>query len=179
MTTPAHPPTLQSDAPLSRIPHSDGREQAVLLVRQSSLLLDPPYQRGAVWGLRRRRNLIRSLLLGIPTGAVFLNRRPIAEDVLAVVDGKQRIETIRMFLDGELSVPASWFPADVIEAAEETGDGPYVRYPELRSQGRARFDRSSLNVQLTDLETVEEEAVLFDLINFGGLQQGEIDDDQV
>jgi hypothetical protein len=79
--------------------------------------LNPPYQRGSVWGVERKRNLIRSLLMGLPIGAVFLNSRHIMQPD-RVVDGKQRIEAILDFLGDGLAVPAEWFAeTDLIAAA--------------------------------------------------------------
>ncbi len=37
--------------------------------------MDQPYQRGVVWGVKRRRNLIKSLLMGIPVPAIVINNR--------------------------------------------------------------------------------------------------------
>jgi len=39
------------------------------------LLLDPPYQRGDVWGYKRQANLIRSILLGVPIPSIIINDR--------------------------------------------------------------------------------------------------------
>lgn len=148
-----------------------------MLATSPSLLLDPPYQRGPVWGERRRQNLVRSLLLGIPVGNVFLSTRDDAAMTTAVVDGRQRLETIAMFLSGDLPVPATWFPAEDVHTVEDTCDGPYVRYTGLGPRGQARFDRCSLTTQRCALATVEDEAALFALVNFGGLAQGERDSD--
>jgi hypothetical protein len=66
------------------------------LIRQleeGELDLNPPYQRDHVWGEERRRNLIRSLTMGLPIGAIFINSRDIMEPEV-VLDGKQRIETV-------------------------------------------------------------------------------------
>lgn len=166
-------PTLQSDAPFERMPLNPGQEPVHQIAFHPFLLLDPPYQRGSVWGPDRRRQLIKSLLLGIPVGNVFLNRRK--HEVMAVVDGKQRIETILMFVGDQLDVPASWFDADLIETTHDTDDGPYVFHGELTTVGQNVFRRCSMTTQLTTLKTVEEEEELFNLINFGGLAQGEVD----
>jgi hypothetical protein len=60
--------------------------------------LNAPYQRDTVWEVTRRRNLIRSLLMGIPTGTLILSDLPYregSEHYFRVVDGKQRIEPAR------------------------------------------------------------------------------------
>ena len=37
--------------------------------------LNPSYQRGHVWGVERKRNLIKSMLMGLPIGAIIVNNR--------------------------------------------------------------------------------------------------------
>lgn len=86
------------------------------------LLLDPPYQRTSVWGPEQRQNLIRSFLMGLPIPAVVLNDRFAAGDGafwsgtrdwrVAVVDGRQRLETLLDWWSGKLAVPAAWFSQD-------------------------------------------------------------------
>lgn len=136
-------------------------------------ILDPAYQRGSVWTLEQRRNLILSILQGLPIGAVFLNDRRIGE--YAVVDGKQRIETIQMWGRDEFDVPREWFEEDdlgeeVSEAANE------VFYSQLSDRGR----RHMMNYAVATYEThfkgegaEAQELELFERINFGGTPQGE------
>jgi hypothetical protein len=167
--------TMQTPEPLRRTALNSGQESVEQIIRLPNLVLDPPYQRGSVWGTRRRINLLRSLLLGIPVGSIFLNVRPDDEMTTVVVDGKQRIETIRDFYANAFAIPASWFRPEEIVTTEDTADGPYVRYEGLTETGRRRIWRCSITTQRTDLRTVAEEAALFDLINFGGVPQGDSD----
>lgn len=84
---------------------------------RENLDINPPYPRGAVWGTRRKQNLIRSLMAGIPIAAVILNDRAVrfeghdaaSDPFYAVVDGKQRITAIQEFADGKFEVPGEWF----------------------------------------------------------------------
>jgi hypothetical protein len=167
--------TLQTTAPLRRTALNSGQESVEQILNLPSLLLDPTYQRGSVWGTRRKQNLIRSLLLGIPVGNIFLNVRPDAAMTTVVVDGKQRIEAVKDFYADVYAIPASWFPAEEVEVGEETEDGLYVRYSGLTVRGQRRLWRCSITTQRTDLQTVEEEQALFDLVNYGGVPQGESD----
>jgi len=141
--------------------------------------LDPPYQRGHVWGEQRKRELIRSILLGLPIGAIIVNVRGIAfethgidEPYYSVIDGKQRITAIHDFIDGHFTVPADWFadtdvPAGVVE----------VRFPDLAISARRSFTLRPVSLIEASVPTVEEEEEIFNLINFGGLAQGETDAD--
>lgn len=138
---------------------------------EGALLLDAPYQRGHVWGPTRRVNLIRSLLMGIPIAALVINDRHTAgwaADVnMAVIDGKQRITTILMFLDDKLAVPGDW--VDVPDTAVV-----YSQFPRGR---QLDFRRSTLAVAHATMPDVDSERLVFELINFGGVPQGVSDGD--
>lgn len=142
---------------------------------RDQLDLNPPYQRGVVWGTKRKRNLIRSLLSGIPVPSIVINDRSIRFDgwnpeddpFYVIVDGKQRITAIRDFVDGKFTVPGHWF--DV--AAED------IRFSDLEISERRRFMHRPIAVSEAKLATLAEEKEMFGLINFGGLDQGEVDDD--
>lgn len=63
------------------------------------LKLDPPFQRNSVWAVRDRAKLIDSLVNGFPIPSIYLHER--TEDrriVYDVIDGKQRLESILMFM---------------------------------------------------------------------------------
>lgn len=133
------------------------------------LELSPPYQRGDVWGRLRRQNLIRSILLGVPIPSLVVNDRMAAEwagdDRTAVIDGKQRMTTILMFLDGVLQVPADWFGIK----------GGYVTYTDLPPARRRGFSMMPLPFAEGTLRTIDHEIEVFELINFGGVPLGETD----
>lgn len=139
--------------------------------------LNPPYQRGVAWGTKRRRNLIRSLLAGIPIPSIVINDRlegfegqplPIGDPMYAVVDGKQRITALRSFVDSEFSVPGDWF-------GDEYADS--ITFADLTISDQRRFLHRPIAVSEAKLPTLDDEQEMFDLINFGGLAQGETDDD--
>lgn len=142
---------------------------------REQLDVNPPYQRGVVWGTKRKRNLIRSLLSGIPIPSVVINDRSVrfedwdaeVDASYVVVDGKQRITTLRDFVDGKLSVPGYWFDVDADE----------VLFTELDKSDQRHFLHRPIAVSEAKLSTLDEEREMFDLINFGGLAQGEVDDD--
>lgn len=186
--------TRQTAAPLENISLNPSHRQARGLaedVRRGTLLLDPPYQRDDVWTLDQRVGLVESWLRGLPTGVVILadrgtelwrkaNRVDVYETgkgIWAVVDGKQRLTTAIMWLAGEFAVPASWFPAEFVETAEDTEDGPYVRYTGLTLIGQRRIElRTSLLVAETkDCATEADEARFYLLVNGGGTQQSDAD----
>lgn len=137
--------------------------------REGYLLLTPPYQRGDVWGPVRRVNLIRSLLLGIPIPSIIINDRSMTQwpnDDLrfAVIDGKQRLTTILMFLKSELAVPGEW--------VDLPGE---VTFSEMPIVTQRKICNRPLAFSEGSLPTLEEEQLVFELVNFGGVPQGESD----
>jgi hypothetical protein len=142
---------------------------------------DPPYQRSSVWTLDQRIGLVRSWLMGVPIPAIIINSRdsPFWEDeevlspplLYVVVDGKQRLETARMWFTNQFTVPASWFPADWVETTETTDDGPYVCYEGLTLVGRRFLHRWLLPMIEARLPTVLAEAQVYLLINNAGTAQ--------
>ena len=62
------------------------------------LNLTPSYQRGDVWGTPARQLLIESILRGIPLPSVILLKPEDPTKPLEVVDGKQRLTAILLFV---------------------------------------------------------------------------------
>lgn len=141
-----------------------------LTVHRDDIDLCPPYQRGSVWDVERRRNLIKSLVMGLPIGALFLNRRS-TMDPERVVDGKQRIETIYMFIDDKLVVPREWFDENSgkhpIIVPGHVGD--WIGWVDLTVVGRRFFEQIPIAMYRTKLPSEADEKELYDLINYGGV----------
>lgn len=76
------------------------------LRRHNQLDLNPPYQRRSVWNLKDRRFFLDTVFRGYPCPPIFLHKTPGSsqQTVYAVVDGKQRLQTLFMFTDGELAL---------------------------------------------------------------------------
>jgi hypothetical protein len=68
--------------------------------------MSPPYQRRSVWNDTYREQFIDTILLDYPAPAIFLFSRidPRGSTTYELVDGKQRLETIFMFINGEFPV---------------------------------------------------------------------------
>ncbi|WP_313301936.1 DUF262 domain-containing protein [Diaphorobacter sp.] len=64
------------------------------------LQLDPAYQRRNVWQAKAKSQFIESLFLGIPIPQILLASKAGQKNSFLVLDGKQRLSTIREFLDG-------------------------------------------------------------------------------
>ena len=189
----AGPMTFQTTAPLTHQSLHASNRQAREVVRHAQdwgIDLNPPYQRGSVWTLEQRINLVRSWLLGIPIPAIMVNDRTHQAWIdnngsthldnsgaeWAIIDGKQRLETGIAWWESTFAVPASWFPAEHVERTEDTSDGPYVRYSGLSVIGQRIFtNRAMLPVIEAKVATISAEADLYLLVNMGGTAQ--TDDD--
>lgn len=140
--------------------------------------LDTPYQRGAVWDEERRRDLIRSSLMGLPIGAITVNERPFKRGAAhyAVVDGRQRIETFRAFVDDEFPIPETWLNSD--EDIAETVEVPGwpvrgVYHSGMTVSAQRGFSFRPIVTQEASVKTLAEEAEIFRLLNAGGVAQTE------
>ena len=76
-------------------------QELLYLFQQKSLNLSPGFQRQSVWSERDRRLLINSLFDGIPIPSVYLYRQPGVGGKMQydVIDGKQRLESILLYMD--------------------------------------------------------------------------------
>lgn len=76
------------------------------LRQRGALDLDPSYQRRSVWNQGFKDYFIETVLLGLPSPAVFLYQdiSPDGNTVQHVVDGKQRLTSLFEFIDGKFPV---------------------------------------------------------------------------
>jgi len=172
--------TLPFDGPLANLylqTYSYSPKHFTLEESRDLFDLNPPYQRGSIWDDDRRRLLIRSLLLGIPVGAIILNKASdsIALDVApyTVIDGKQRIEALRAFVDDELIIPVSWVDPEHVLSSIPVNEWPVagVRWSHLDVVFQRLFNMRAFAVVEANGKTVQEQAEIFRLINAGGVDQ--------
>jgi len=82
------------------------------------LNLEPGFQRRSVWSLSDRRRLIQSILSSYPLPSIFLYQRNTkGNTIYDVIDGKQRLETIFMFMR------RGRFRGDAFDIRFDRGDG--------------------------------------------------------
>ena len=76
-------------------------QELLYLFQNKSLNLSPGFQRQSVWSETDRRLLISSLFDGIPIPSVYLYRQPGVGGKMQydVIDGKQRLESILLYMD--------------------------------------------------------------------------------
>lgn len=73
------------------------------------------------------------------------------------------------------NAPADWF--DTADIAPERQGNSQVFYSELTRGAQRDFEITGIPMSLASVPSVESEKEIFDLINFGGVSQGESDND--
>lgn len=124
------------------------------------------FQRGFVWTKAQMDRFIESLLLGYPVPGIFLVRQTQDQRML-VLDGQQRLETLRRFYNG--------VHADKIFSLLNVGDDyKGLTYQTLSESDRMKLDDSYLQatIVVSDGSTQINESVyqIFERLNSGGTQ---------
>src|SRR4030095_7969602 len=76
--------------------------QILDLIESGDIELTPDFQRNFIWDKTRQSRLIESILLGLPLPSIYLSQYE--DGRLTVVDGLQRLSTLRSFLKNDLSL---------------------------------------------------------------------------
>lgn len=120
--------------------------------------LQPDFQRGEVWPIPKRQRLVDSILRGwvVPPILLVSSEHSHAQQVL---DGQQRLVSIRDFKLGKFPVDGSIEPVD---DQIQRLDGFY--FSDLPSEVAKRFDRTTLRLyELTDYNPDEPAEIFFRL----------------
>lgn len=73
--------------------------ELMLMFRNGQINLEPGFQRNSVWSKRDRTRLIQSVVSSCPVPCIFLYKREHKGRLIYdVIDGKQRLETVFMFV---------------------------------------------------------------------------------
>jgi hypothetical protein len=129
----------------------------VARIKSGDLDLQPDFQRGEVWSIAKKRRLIDSILRDwhVPPVHVVVD----ANGRQVVLDGQQRLVSIRDFVDGEFTVDGATEPHD--EAIEKLNG---LTYQKLPRDTRRAFDQFTIRVfRLTDYSPEEPGELFFRL----------------
>lgn len=122
-----------------------------------------PFQRGFVWSKQQMDSFVESMLLGYPTPSLFFVNQ--GDGKMIVLDGQQRLETLRMFYDGI-------YRDKVYRLALKGSQFDKKSYVELEADSRRFLDNSYLSVTVIRLESsphaVEAVYDVFARLNSGG-----------
>lgn len=110
------------------------------MIKVGDIDLTPDFQRNLVWDSLRKSRLIESILLRIPLPMFYFAQDE--EDRISVVDGLQRLSTIREFMDNE-------FPLRNLEYLENKVGGRYYSNPDPKKAIDTRYYRRLNMTQIT------------------------------
>ena len=124
----------------------------------------PDYQRRWVWTHTQASQLIESFLLGLPVPGIFLYREAKTQHLL-VIDGQQRLQTIRGFFDGYLPNVPDFFLRDV----DARWEGK--QYDDLVERDRIRLRDAVLRATIIEQTMPDDDTSMyhiFERLNTGG-----------
>ncbi len=122
-----------------------------------------PFQRGFVWTKQQMDSFVESMLLGYPTPSLFFVNQ--GDGKMVVLDGQQRLETLRLFCNG-------LFHDKIYRLALKGSQFDKKSYSELEADSRRFLDNTYLSVTVIRLESsphaVEAVYDVFARLNSGG-----------
>ena len=102
-------PASQLPPSVAHMPSSYDVSWFIDMKNGGQLELEPPYQRHSVWGLKDKRYFLDTVFRGFLCPPIYLHKTiSNGRSLYAVVDGKQRIESVLAFYDNKLSLPADF-----------------------------------------------------------------------
>ena len=117
----------------------------------------PEYQREMIWDDAVQSRFIESVLIGLPIPFVFLWQDE--DGRMEIVDGSQRMRTLRRFMDNELKLTR-------LELLPETND---FHYRDLSEARQRKFNARTLRgIVLENATTTATRTEMFARINTGG-----------
>ena len=132
-------------------------------------ILIPRFQRGFVWSLKEASRFIESLLFGLPVPNIFLSEEPDTQRLL-VVDGQQRLTTLRCFYEGLWPLTKREF---AIKGTGKKGKYEGQTYKSLSDADKRRLDNSTLRASIIKQEQPSEDNSsifhIFERLNTGGV----------
>lgn len=126
--------------------------------------IDPPYQRPSnIWTPDNRQLLIDTILNDFDIPKLYLHKfdKPLKKDGknydFAIIDGKQRLETMWAFIDGRIALPEDfqYFNDTTVKAGSMTYSELGKEYPDLKVQFDS-FQLTAICVETDELEMIEE-----------------------
>ncbi len=125
----------------------------------------PGYQRRLRWSNKKRSLLIESFLLNIPVPPVFLFEKDY--NAYEVIDGRQRIETVRAFLSNDFALSG-------LEYWPELDRKRFNDLPVVLQKGLLRRSLSAIvllaETRAIGTDGIDVRSVLFDRLNTGGVR---------
>lgn len=109
----------------------------------------PDFQRPLVWTQEQNVKLIESIWSGIDIGTYTINEAPQTPYDMLVIDGQQRLNSIKTYTDDKFKV------YDLF-------------YSELESAYKVRFNNCQFRCYITSTDDIKYLKKYYNLMNFGG-----------
>jgi hypothetical protein len=132
--TPYDPETIRVDTKQLSV------RQVYDMIKAEDIDLTPDFQRNLVWDDLRQSRLIESILLRIPLPIFYFAQDEYGK--ISVVDGLQRLSSIRRFMDNELRL-------NNLEYLQEKCGGKYFTNPDISKAIDAKYFRWLNMTQIT------------------------------
>jgi hypothetical protein len=134
-------------------------------MREGSVYV-PEFQRSFVWDVKDASRFVESLLLGLPVPSIFLSKEADTGKLL-VVDGQQRLSSLKHFYDGIWEPTKKEFSLKGVDPAFEG-----LTYRKLKDEDRRRLDDAILHVTVFKQDEPSEDQSgiyqVFERLNSGG-----------
>lgn len=137
-------------------------------------IIIPFYQRNYVWKIEQASRLIESFLMGLPVPQVFLYVND--EDLLEVIDGQQRILSVKYFFDGFFGEPDNQDRRVIfkLKGLSERSEYNGKSFAELSPRDQRKLRNSTLRaINIKQLKpSLRNDSVfhIFERLNTGGTQ---------
>ncbi|MCF6686851.1 DUF262 domain-containing protein [Raoultella ornithinolytica] len=131
-------------------------------IKSGALNFGAEYQRDYVWGHQEQQTFLRVLISGFPIGSVALAKAPDWDTCdgpyIEVVDGKQRLTTLKLFINNEIPIVIC---------------GDEIYWSEFTRSEQLAFSRPTLSAVILDDATEKDRIAYFVAVNFTGVPQSE------
>jgi uncharacterized protein with ParB-like and HNH nuclease domain len=133
----------------------------------------PSFQRGYVWNQRMASRFIESLLLGLPVPGIFLAREQ-RSNKLVVIDGQQRLKTLKYFYEGYFNPKDDDKTQRVFKLMKVQRQFENQTYATLVEEDRLKLNDSILHATIVKQEAPPDDDTsvyhIFERLNNGGLK---------
>jgi len=152
-------------------------EEMVSSFNAGKINLIPPFQRGSVWSLNMRRRLIVNMIKQRPIPAIFLYREPAGSKFsYNILDGKQRLETLILFIgdkrsDIRINKVADYFfkktarDEQGFSVSIESGSTKMVTFANLKDELVRDFREFKIATIEIDLDSEDDPVSMDEIIN--------------
>jgi hypothetical protein len=124
--------------------------------------LDPEFQRRDVWSRRAKSQFIESIFLGVPIPQILLSSKRESRNEFLVLDGKQRLTTIKEFFDGKYTDQKT-FRLRGLSVLENDLSGKTWQQIEKIDDWRNRFRNATIRTAV--LRGWQNESVLYEIFH--------------